>query len=64
MAAPDKVGVTDVLALLVPSPGLAADYDLLMSLTTLLTRAATLEALHRARTAADIQALFLGEGWQ
>lgn len=61
MAGPDTSGVTDVLALLVPSPGLGADYDLLMSLTAWLDRAATRDALRRARTATDVQAVFIGE---
>lgn len=64
MVTPDEVGVTHVLALLVPSPGLAADYDLLMSLTALLDRSATRNALLNARTAAEIQALFMSEDWR
>lgn len=58
IAAADPEGVTDILALAVPSPGLAADYDLLMDLTAWLNRPATRAALHRARTAAALQALF------
>lgn len=64
MPAPDGHGITDALALLVPSPGLPAHYDLLMSLTELLSRAAVRAALKQARTAADIQALFTGEAWR
>lgn len=63
MSAPDGDGITDVLALLVPSPGLAAHYDLLMSLTELLNRAEARQALKQARTAAEIQRLFTGEAW-
>lgn len=59
MASPDTAGITDVLALVVPTPGLAADYDLLMSLTTFLSRAGSRQALQRARSAADVQALFV-----
>lgn len=64
MPAPDGDGITDVLALLVPSPGLPAHYDLLMSLTELLSRAAVRAALRQARTAAAIQAFFSGEAWR
>lgn len=63
MPAPDGEGITDVLALLVPSPGLPAHYDLLMSLTDLLNRAAARRALKQARTAAEIQALFTNGAW-
>jgi PTS system nitrogen regulatory IIA component len=61
MGSTDEEGVTSALALLVPPPGLAADYDLLMSLTDFLRRAATREALLRARSAAQVQALFVNE---
>ena len=61
MSAPDGRGVTDVLALLVPFPGLGSHYDLLMALTAWLTRTGTREALRRARTAEDIQTRFSSE---
>lgn len=61
MGSPDGVGVTNALALLVPPPGLAADYDLLMSLTDFLRRAATRDLLLGARSAAQVQALFVNE---
>lgn len=62
MPTPDGAGVTVVLALLVPSPGLPAHNDLLMSLTSLLHHAPARIALKQARTAAQIQALITGEG--
>ncbi len=62
MVTPDEMGVTHVLALLIPSPGLAADYDLLMSLTALLGRTTTRHALQHARTASEVQALFMNKG--
>lgn len=61
MAAPDEAGITDVLALVVPPPGLAADYDLLMSLSAFLLRADQRAALQRARSPAEIQALLSRE---
>ncbi|MBL8360197.1 MAG: PTS sugar transporter subunit IIA [Rubrivivax sp.] len=60
MSAPDGCGVTDALALLVPLPGLAADYDRLMGLTSLLGRPATRVALLQARTAREVQAILMG----
>jgi PTS system nitrogen regulatory IIA component len=60
MHSPDELGVTDVLALLVPSPGLGSDYDLLMALTALLTRSAVLASLRAARTAREVQAILTG----
>lgn len=64
MPAPDGGDITDVLGLLVPSPGLPAHYDLLMSLIELLRRAKVRAALKRARSAVDIQALLTGEAWR
>ena len=61
MGVPDEAGVTDVLGLLVPSPGLPADYDLLMALTAWLTRPECLAALRAARTTRQILAVLTGE---
>ncbi len=60
MSTPDDQGVTDVLALVIPSPGLAADYHLLMTLTAWLESADNRAALRAARKPVDVQALFLG----
>ncbi len=51
-----KKGVTDSLTLLIPSPGLAAEYQLLMMLTQALQTAAAARALRKARSASEIQA--------
>jgi PTS system nitrogen regulatory IIA component len=61
MSAPDEAGITDVLALVVAPPGLAADYDLLMSLPALFLCADHRAALQRARSPAEIQALLSRE---
>ena len=60
-ASVDGHGITEALALLVPMPGLASDYDLLMGLISLLTRPAARDALRKARTTSEIQAFFIGE---
>jgi len=62
MATPDEKGITDVLAIVVPPPGLAADYDLLMSLTAFLQHPDKRSSLQRARSPAEVQAILLGEG--
>ena len=55
--APDGSQTKDVLALLVRLPGLAADHDLLMGVTTFLTCPATRGALNQARTREEIHAV-------
>lgn len=49
--------VTDTLTLLIPSPGLSAEYELLMALTQALQCPATTRALRQARSAATVQRL-------
>lgn len=59
MPTPDGRDVTDALALLVPMPGLAADYDRLMGLTALLERPALRIALREARAVEEIQEILV-----
>lgn len=61
MTTPDGVGVTDALALLIPPPGLAADYDLLMNLTALITCRGGAASLRAATSAREIQAFLAGD---
>ncbi len=49
--------VSDTLTLLIPSPGLSAEYELLMALTQALQCPATTRALRQARSAATVQRL-------
>lgn len=60
MASPDGQPVTDVVALLVPSPPLSSDYDLLMSLMHRLQDRAFAARLRACREPLQIQALLTG----
>lgn len=60
MASPDNEPVTEVLALLVPSPPLSADYDLLMSLIHRLQDRGFAARLRSCQEPAQVQALLTG----
>lgn len=61
MGAFDGRAVRHALVLLVPSPGLAADYDLLMACTRFIVEPTVLGALDSARTPAQAMAALLGD---
>ena len=60
---PDDRPVTDVLALLVPMPGLGSDFELLTSMTRRLQAAADGERLRASADGAEIRGLLTGTLW-
>lgn len=57
MGASDRVPVRHLLALLVPTPGLSADYDVLVACTRLILQPDVIRALDAAREPADALAV-------
>lgn len=60
LGAADGQAVTDSLCLLIPSPGLSAEYELLTRLTRALQTAAVRQMLREATSPVEIQGLLTG----